>query len=206
MTKYQAQIDFALNKISEKGIDVVIRRTAVAEIVTYDEGDYGTLSAAGKIFSFSSGDISAVLSAGDTISFREISEFDNRGPFEVVSVTGNDVEVNADLADMSDSVWFMDVQSGSPTYATGKCVPLPPQSVTRQSFEQDFRDGTLQIGRAWDLLLAAKGLEFDPLPGDKLQLGNTVWDSTDEVWLIHGIGSIAPDLEPILWQGIITKG
>lgn len=206
MTKYQAQIDKAQKLIAKFGVDCVIQRAADGSISTYDESDFGTMTASGDTFTFGSGDVSNDVSKGDTVSFREIDDFGNRGPFEVEEVTSSTIKVDGSLIDAEESTWFMDVESASVSYATDVGVPLPPQSVTGQQFQQDFRDGTLQINRAQDLILSAKDLNFDPKPGDKVQFGRTSWDNSADVWTIHGIGPVAPDLTAIIWQGIVTRG
>ncbi len=206
MTKYLAQINKAQELIAKKGVDCVVQRAANGSISTYDETDFGTLTASGDTFTFDSGDVSTAVSKGDTVSFREIDDFGNRGPFEVLKVTSSTVKIDGSLTSAEETAWYMDVESASASYAYDAGVPLPPQSVTGQQFQQDFWDGTLQINRAQDLILSAKALDFAPKPGDKIQFGQTTWNSTADVWIIHGIGPLAPDLSPILWQGIVTRG
>jgi len=207
MTKYQAQIDKAEAMIGEKGVPIVIRRkSADASLSSFDEADFGTVSATGSTFTFSSGNPGDSISVGDKISFREIGDFINRGPFIVTGISGVDVAVDGDLANATEESYFLDVEGNDYEDAVGVAVPLPPQSVTHQSFAQAFRDGTLQISRAQDVLLAAKGLLFDPAPGNRIQFGTEVWQADGEEWLIHGIGALQPDNTPIIWQGIVTRG
>lgn len=209
MTAFQDEIDLAYELIEENGREVVLRRDPESpETTSYDEADFGTLTASGDelIFSDPPADLSAVFSVGDRIEFREVSAFANRGPFEVTAITSEGVKVDASLSSAIDTAWFMDVTTTAFSFASGVALSLPPQSFTKQSFEQAFRDGTLQVSRALDLLLAAYGLDFDPLPGDKLQFDRAEWSDSANVWVIHGIGPLAPDGTAIIWQGVITKG
>ena len=206
MTKYQADIDDAQEMIAESGVDFVIRRKADASYeVTYSESDYGSLSISGNTFTFASGDLTAVVSVGDVVTLREVDDFANRGPFTVTEVAETAITVDGSLTTATESAWFMDVQSVADTYATNAGVPLPPQSVTRQAFDYAFQNGTLQISRAKDFILAAKDLAFDPQPGDALQMGATSWDSDGQAWTVFGLTPIAPDNTPIIWQGIMMK-
>jgi len=205
VTKYQAEIDLAQEMVTDFGVPCVIQRAASGTTSTYDQTDFGTLSAAGDTFTFASGDVSAAVSVGDSVTFREVSAFGNRGPFPVTAVTATTITIDGSLTASTDTEWFMDVESASAAYASDVGVPLPPQSVTGQQFLQDFRDGTLQISRAQDLILSAKSLEFSPKPGDKIQFGETTWNGSADVWLIHGVGAIQPDLTPIIWRGVVTK-
>lgn len=206
MTKYTAQIDKAQALIAKFGLSCVLERAADGTVSTYDQSDFGTLTPSGNTFTFSTGDVSAAISVGDTVTFREVSAFGNRGPFAVTAVSSGSITVDGSLTDSEDTEWFMDVESSEAAYASDVGVPLPPQSVTGQQFAQDFRDGTLQISRAQDLILSAKDLEFSPKPGDKIQFGQATWSSSADVWTIHGIGALAPDGTPIIWQGIVTRG
>lgn len=206
MTKYQDEIDAAQEMITDFGVSCVIERAADGTVSTYDQTDFGTLSASGDTFTFGNGDVSAAVSEGDSITFREVSAFGNRGPFTVTEVTATAITVDGSLATSEDAEWFMDVDSASASYAIDVGVPLPPQSVTGQQFAQDFRDGTLQISRAQDLILSAKDLAFNPKPGDKIQFGQSTWSDSADTWTIHDIGAIQPDNMPIVWQGIVTRG
>lgn len=206
MTQYQADIDDAQELIAESGFDIVIQRKTDANTTTYSESDFGTATFSGETVNFGSGDLTTAVSEGDSISFRDVANFGNRGPFEVVGVTATSVTIDGSLTDAIEDQYYMDIESDGASYANDVGVPLPPKSATGQSFEQDFRDGTLQISKAKDIIISAKALEFNPRPGDKIQLGNSTWDSSKESWQIHGIGAIAPDNAPIVWQGIITKG
>ncbi len=206
MTKYQTEIDKVQTLIAKFGVDCVVQRASDGTISTYDETDFGSLTASGDTFTFGSGDVSTAVSVGDVVNFREVGEFANRGPFDVLGVTSSTVKIDGALTSSSDSSWYMDVDSADASYASDVGVPLPPQSVTGQQFQQDFRDGTLQISRAQDLILSAKDLSFDPKPGDKIQFNQTSWSDSADTWIIYGIGPVAPDLTAIVWQGIVTRG
>lgn len=195
---YQKQIDTAHRLIKAKGQSCTITRTTDKEVSTYSEQNFGSLSASGSIFTFTE-NIGDAVKTGDAIEFREVSTFGNRGPFEVTSVGDNTVTVDDDLTTATDETWYMDVESGGKQETAGHVVTLPPQSVTGQQFQQDFRDGTLQISRALDIMMPAKGLGFEPRPGDKLTAGG-------DVWTIHGIGALPPDGTDIFYQGIVTRG
>lgn len=206
MTKYQSDIDDAQEMIADAGIDFVIRRVPDTSTEnTYSESDYGSLSIADSTLTFASGDLTSVVSVGDQVSLREITDFENRGPFAVTGVTTKTVTVDGSLTTATETTWYMDVQSTSATYTTDAGVPLPPQSVTRQSFDYAFRDGTLQISRAKDFILSAKDLTFDPQPGDSVQFDATSWDDSADVWTVFGLTPIAPDNTPIIWQGILMR-
>lgn len=207
MTIYQDDIDAAQELIAEMGQFIVIQREPEdPEVVTYDETDYGPISASNNEIVFALGDVSDIIEVGDTVSFREISAFKNRGPLTVSEVGTSHIKVDEDLDTSEEDTWFMDVSKSAASTTAGVGVPLPPQSVTKQQFEQAFRDGTLQISRAKDLILAAKELEFDPKPGDKIQLGHREWQANEPAWLIHGIGPVDPDGTAIIWQGIMMRG
>ena len=206
-SKYQARIDKAEASIRAKGVPIVIRRRAgSASLNTFDEGDFGAVTSSGSTFTFSSGAPADSISTGAELSFREIGAFGNRGPFIVTGVAGLEVTVDGTLTDATEDSYYLDVESTPYEDASGVGIPLPPQSVTKQSFMQAFRDGTLQISRAQDVLLAAKGLLFDPAPGNRIQFGTEVWQADGDVWLIHGIGALQPDTHPIIWEGIVTRG
>jgi len=207
MTKYQAQIDKAEAMIGAKGQPIVLRRKRPESTLSaFNHETFGTLSASGNTFTFTAGDLTTEVAVGDLIRFQEVSSFKNRGPFVATAVDATTISVSEDLETTTDLQWRMEVESSAYEDTTGFGVPLPPQSATQQAFSQDFRDGTLQISRAQDLILAAKGLEFNPSPGDMIQFGPATWLENGDVWLIHGIGALQPDNTPIIWQGIVTRG
>ena len=205
MTVYQAQIDKAEELIKAKGQPIIIKRPGNDVQQTYTEQDFGSVSASGSIFSFSS-DVSSYISIGDTIEFREIDSFTNRGAFEVTDVSTTDVTVDGSLETATEDTYYLDLSTTDDKTTIGYGVPLPPKSVTRQNFDQAFQNGTLQISKAKDVIIAAKNLSMNPRPGDRMQFGTTTWNNSLPIWDIFGIGTIDPDGTPIVWQGIIQRG
>ena len=206
MTKYQEEIDDAREMIQEFGAPFAVRRKAEPGSVNiYSESDFGQLTLLDDTLTFASGDVSAVVSAGDRIFLREVAQFANRGPFTVLSVSTLGIVIDGSLTADTEAEWFMDVQSNADTDTTEAGVLLPPGSATKNSFDFDFRAGTLQLSRAKDFILAAKDLAFDPGPGDLVQFGSETFDEDQPAWTVFGCTPIAPDDEPIIWMGIITK-
>jgi len=208
MTIYGDQIESARRMIEAKGKSVVIRQAVDGESARYSQDDFGVAVFDGYEVEFSAGDVGDAFKVGDVIAFREVEQFLNRGPFVVqgVDAVGKVVVLDQDVVGATEGHYFVDLERDGFRYTTGVAVFLPPQSVTKQQFEQGFKEGTLQISRAQDLLLAAQGLDFDPLPGDGLLFDFKEWSADGDVWNIHGIGAFAPDGTPIFWSGIVTKG
>lgn len=204
-TVYQDEIDCTLELLQDLGQSIVVRRSGGTSN-TYDETDFGSLSASGSTFTFGSGDLTTVVAVGDTVEFSLLSNFNNRGPWVVTDVTATTVEIDGSLETSSDSEWEMEVTSNATTDAAGNGVSLPPKSATGQQFDQDFRDGTLHISEAQDVIIAAKNLSLTPQPGDKVQFGSTSWSDGAETWDIYGIGAVQPDGTSIVHMGVVYRG
>jgi hypothetical protein len=207
MNVFEQSVSDAFEVLEKFGMDVVIRKDCKDEPKTsVDQADFGFLMSEGNVFSFELGGINEAVSPGDTIRFKDINTYKNRGPFEVVNVTQDAIEVDAELDIATEDHWLLEIVEKDVEMASGIGLPLPPRSGTGQAYDQDYRDGTLQIGNAQDLVLAAKGLKIRPRKGHKVQLNTRDWKEDIETWIIHGMSAYPHDFEPVVYMGAITKG
>ena len=207
MNVFEQNVSDAFEILEKFGMDVVIRKDCKdGPKVSVDQADFGFLMSDGNVFSFELSGINEVVFSGNKIRFKEINTFSNRGPFKVVNVTSEAIEVDAELDTATEDHWLLEIVEKDVETATGVGIPLPPGSGTGQAYDHDYRDGTLQIGNAQDLILAAKGLGIRPRKGYMVQINTEQWKEKNETWIIHGMNAIPHEVEPVIYVGAITRG
>ena len=207
MSLFRAETESAYQMLRQYGKPVVIRQEAPHDVQHLaSQGDYGKLTAVGRNFEFEFSGIDAVVSVDDTIRLKNISEFANRGPFQVLEVSGSSLKVDKELVEVTENSWLMEVSHTAVEMASGVGIALPPKSSTGQQYDQDYRDGTLQISYAQDIIISAKGLGLRPRKGNAVQLDRDTWSQEAETWLIHGLTAVPNDFDPVIYLGVIKRG
>lgn len=89
------------------------------------------------------------------------------------------------------------VEGGTPLLSfDGVAVILPASQGTVEAFDVTFKDGSLIESKLRALLIAAKGMAHDPMPGD------TVTFPDGKVGTLIGCTPLNPDgMNPIVYQG-----